>query len=188
MGITTKTTRLFSLDNLKVLFVLLVIFYHAAVTYGVVGWCYYIAALNENNPTNELNSLFFMVLTIIGAFFQASLMGLFFLLGGYFTPGSYDRKGAQTYWKSRLIRLGTPLVLYIVLIDPLIVYTLAILGIKEWSTYSVLQGSFLDFYPSRFQSFYGIIEFLSSTGSMWFLTVLLLFTLGYTLWRQVSKQ
>jgi hypothetical protein len=154
----------------------------------VTGWWYYIAALNENNLPNELNSLFFMLLTIVGALFQASLMGLFFLLGGYFTPGSYDRKGAQAYWKSRLIRLGIPLLLYIVIIDPLLVYLLSMLGVQPWSTYSSLQGSFFDFYLTRFQSLRGIIDFLSSTGPMWFLTVLLLFTLGYTLWCQVAKQ
>ncbi|MFX0124723.1 MAG: acyltransferase family protein [Candidatus Hodarchaeota archaeon] len=188
MSTIHKTKRLFFLDNLKVFFVLLVIFYHAAVTYGVVGWWYYIAAFNENNPTSDLDSLFFMFLTIFGALFQASLMGLFFLLGGYFTPGSYDRKGPQNYWKERLIRLGTPLILYIVIVDPFMVYSLAIMGIKEWSTYPVLQGTFLDFYLSRFQSIAGIIEFFSSMGPMWFLLVLLIFTLGYTIWRQVSKQ
>lgn len=189
----TETKRLFFLDNIKVLFVLLVIFYHAAVTYGVEGWFYYLANLNENNFSdiqllNELNSLFFLLLAIIGALFQASLMGLFFLLGGYFTPGSYDRKGARSYWKSRLTRLGIPLMLYIVLVDPLMVYSLAVLGVKDWSTYPSLQGSFLEFYLSRFQSIDGFIDFLSSTGPMWFLTVLLLFTLGYTIWTQISKQ
>ncbi len=190
MSSLPKPTRLYFLDNIKVFFVLLVIFYHAAVTYGVEGWWYYLAKLNENLITdmqllNELNSLIFLFLTIVGALFQASLMGLFFLLGGYFTPGSYYRKGALSYWKNRLFRLGTPLVLYIVIIDPFMVYSLAMLGVRDWST--LIQTSFVDFYLSRFKSINGIIEFLSSTGPMWFLTVLLLLTLGYTIWTQIIQ-
>ena len=192
MSVPTETKRIFFLDNLKLFFVILVVFYHAAVTYGVEGWWYYLAHLNENNSStiqllNEVNSLFFLLLTVIGALFQSSLMGLFFLLGGFFTPGSYERRGPRSYWKSRLSRLGIPLVLYIVLIDPLMVYSLAILGVKDWNTFSSLQGSFLDFYFSRFQSINGVIEFLSSTGPMWFLTVLLLLTFGYTIWTQIAQ-
>lgn len=188
MNATPKMSRLVFLDNIKVLFVILVIIYHSAITYGVTGWWYYIAELNENYPTNDITSLLLIGLTVLGALFQSSFMGLFFLLGGYFTPESYDRKGFIIYWKDRLIRLGTPLVLYIVIIDPLMVYILARLGIAPWSSFSILQGSFLSFYLDRFQSIDGIIEFLSSTGPMWFLLVLLVFTGGYTLWRQVANQ
>ncbi|MFX0170885.1 MAG: acyltransferase family protein [Candidatus Hodarchaeota archaeon] len=156
-----------------------------------MGWRYYIAQteeyLNEIIPTDPISSIAFLLLTLLGGLFQASLMGLFFLMGGYFTPRSYDRKGVVLYWKERLIRLGIPLVLYIVLVDPILVYSLAVLGVEPWSSYSILQGSFFDFYLSRFQSFDGIIDFLSSTGPMWFLTVLLILTAGYTLWRQILK-
>ncbi|MFX0185123.1 MAG: acyltransferase family protein, partial [Candidatus Hodarchaeota archaeon] len=191
MSTESKSTRFLYFDNLKILFVLLVIFQHAAITYGVMGWWYYIAKteeyINEIIPADPISPIAFLLLTLVGGLFQASLMGLFFLMGGYFTPRSYDRKGVVLYWKERLIRLGIPLALYIVIVDPIMVYSLAVLGVEPWSSYSILQGSFLDFYLSRFQSFDGIIDFLSSTGPMWFLTVLLILTAGYTLWRQIIK-
>lgn len=191
MNSDSKSTRFLYFDNLKILFVLLVIFQHAAITYGVMGWWYYIAKtdeyINEIIPADPISPTAFLLLSLLGGLFQASFMGLFFLMGGYFTPRSYDRKGVVLYWKERLIRLGIPLALYIVIVDPIMVYSLAVLGIQPWRSYSSLQGTFLDFYLSRFQSFDGIIEFLSSTGPMWFLTVLLILTAGYTLWRQIIK-
>ncbi|MHA2326961.1 MAG: acyltransferase family protein [Candidatus Hodarchaeales archaeon] len=191
MSIESKSTRPLYFDNLKILFVLLVIFQHAAITYGVMGWWYYIAKteeyINEVIPADPISPIVFLLLTLVGGVFQASLMGLFFLMGGHFTPRSYDKKGVVLYWKERLIRLGIPLALYIVIVDPIMVYNLAVLGVKPWSSYSSLQGSFLDFYLGRFQSFDGIIGFFSSTGPMWFLTVLLILTAGYTLWRQIIK-
>ena len=33
-------------------------------------------------------------------------MGLFFMIAGCFTPGSYDRKGHRRFLKERLLRLG----------------------------------------------------------------------------------
>jgi hypothetical protein len=191
MTTDSKSTRHLFLDNLKVIFVILVIFQHVAITYGVMGWWYYIAQtdeyVNEILPADPFSPVFFLILTLIGGLFQASLMGLFFLMGGFFTPRSYDRKGVPTYWKERLIRLGIPLALYIVVVDPIMVYSLAGLGIQPWSSYPILQGSFLNFYLSRFKSFESIIDFLSSTGPMWFLQVLLILTAGYTLWRQFTK-
>jgi hypothetical protein len=191
MSTESKSTRFLYFDNLKVLFVLLVVFQHAAITYGVMGWWYYIVKteeyINEVIPIDPISPVVFLLLTLVGGLFQASLMGLFFLMGGYFTPRSFDRKGVVLYWNERLIRLGIPLALYIIIVDPIMVYSLAVLGVKPWSTYSILQGTFLDFYLSRFQSFDGIIDFFSSTGPMWFLTVLLILTAGYTLWRQIIK-
>jgi hypothetical protein len=108
-------------------------------------------------------------------------------MGGYFAPKSYDRKGGPSFWKERLLRLGIPLVLYTVLINPIIYYFLSTLGIEPWSSQPTLQGSFLDYYLSKFQSLEGLINFLTDNGPMWFLYVLLIFTAGYTLWRQITK-
>ena len=46
-------------------------------------------------------------------------MGMFFFLGGYFTPGACDRKGAATFLSDRALRLGAPLALGTILIVPL---------------------------------------------------------------------
>jgi hypothetical protein len=179
----SKKPRLIFLDNIKLLFVILVIFQHARVTYEGSGWWYYV----ESNPVDALSFIFFFPLVLVGGLFQSSLMGLFFLMGGYLTPKSYDRKGVKLFWRERLLRLGIPLLLYIVLINPILAYILANLGIEPWSTYPTLQGSFLDYYLIRFQSLESIVDFLTFMGPMWFLWVLLLFSAGYTLWCQIIK-
>jgi glucan biosynthesis protein C len=183
MNSESKTTRYLFLDNIKVLFTILVIFWHVMVTYVETGWWYY----KESNPVDPISYIIFLILTSIGGVFQTSLLGLFFLLGGYFTPKSYDRKGACSFWKERLIRLGIPLLLYTVLINPLMIYTLAKLSVPPWNINPILQGTFLDYYISSFLSWEGFINFLSFAGPMWFLKVLLIFTAIYTLWRQITK-
>lgn len=175
--------RLLYLDNIKVLFAILVIFLHTRVTYNGAGWWYYI----ESSPTDLFSVIFFTMLTSIGGLFQAPLLGLFFLMGGYFTPKSYDRKGAVAFWKERLRRLGIPLILYVVLINPIMFYSLAAIGIEPWSSMSSLQGSFLDYYLSNFESLDSFFHFLTTYGPMWFLFVLLVLTAVYTLWRQITK-
>ena len=183
INIESKKVRYLFLDNIKVLFTILVIFWHVSVTYMEAGWWYY----KEINPIDPISYIIFLLFTSLGGIFQASLLGLFFLLGGYFTPKSYDKKGIWSFWKERLIRLGIPLLLYIVLINPIIIYTLAKIGIHPWNTLPMLQGSFLDYYLYQFLLWANFIDFISFGGPMWFLRVLLIFTAIYTLWRQITK-
>ena len=126
---------------------------------------------------------------MIGGFagiFMASIMGLFFLMGGYFTPKSFDRKRAASFWKERILRLGIPVLLYVFLINPIIYYLLAIQGIQPWSS-TLLAGSFLEYYLGNFQSLPNIVEFITAFAITWFLVVLLIFTAVYTLWRKISR-
>ncbi|MFW9894194.1 MAG: acyltransferase family protein [Candidatus Thorarchaeota archaeon] len=142
MNSESKGIRYLFLDNIKVLFTFLVIFWHTMVTYAEVGWWYY----KEPNPVDPISYFIFLLLTSIGAIFQTSLLGLFFLLGGYFTPNSYDRKGIWSFWKERLIRLGIPLLLYIVFINPLMIFVLSKLGISPWNTNYYYYSKILKFY------------------------------------------
>lgn len=130
MNTEPKKQRLLFLDNIKLLFAILVIFTHVRVTYGGEGWWYYISTLNESNPTDIFTLIFFYMTAGFADIFQASLMGLFFLMGGYFTPGSYDQKGVSAFWKERFLRLGIPVLLYVVLINPIIFYLLSAGGIQ----------------------------------------------------------
>jgi hypothetical protein len=183
MNTNPKKPRLLFLDNIKVLFAILVIFQHARVTYEGSGWWYYI----EPNPLDTFSLIFFTTLVAVGGLFQSSLMGLFFLMGGYFTPRSYDRKGGPSFWKERLIRLGIPLALYTMLINPIMYYVLSIFGVEPWRSDPALQGSLLDYYASRFESLERFLNFLTDAGPMWFLYVLLILTAGYTLWRWITS-
>jgi len=183
-----KKPRLLFLDNIKLLFAILVIFQHARVTYQGSGWWYYIETIQP--PIIELDllsTIIFQIIISIGGLFQTSLLGLFFLMGGFLTPRSFERKGVYRFWRERLLRLGVPLLIYILIINPILAYILASLEINPWNTYVSLQGTFLDYYANQFESVSQLLDFLFSTGPMWFLFVLLLFTAGYTLWCQIKK-
>jgi len=117
-----ESKRLIFLDNLKIFFVILVIFTHVMVTYGGRGSWYYYATLNEVLPPDIFATIALYMIAGVAAIFLPSIMGLFFLMGGYFTPKSYERKGASSFWKERLLRLGIPVLLYVFLINPIFYY------------------------------------------------------------------
>lgn len=157
-------TRLLYIDNIRIVLITLVIVGHMAITYGAsYGSWYY----SEPGAASSL----FIIVTIwllgIGASF---LLGLFFLISGYFTPHPYDRKGPGKFIIDRLIRLGIPLVFYALVINPLITYLAAVQGGYE--------GSLLEYIPTHMPQLVN-----ASVGPMWFLEALLIFSLCYALGR-----
>jgi glucans biosynthesis protein C len=81
-----KAERLSYIDNIRIVLTALVILVHVAVTYGAVGdWTY-----TDPHPSDTLTEV---LLTLFVIDCQSFFMGLFFFLAGFFTPGSYDRKG-----------------------------------------------------------------------------------------------
>lgn len=90
------------LDNLKVFLTVLVIFHHAGQAYGQGGdWIY-----TPSNP-DEFMPWIWHFFSVNAAFF----MGLFFLISGYFVPGSYDRQGGKIFIRKKLVRLGIPILI-----------------------------------------------------------------------------
>jgi glucan biosynthesis protein C len=156
--------RLLFIDNLRILLICGVVVLHLAVTYGAAGSWYY------QDPAKDM--LTTALLTILTATGQACGMGLFFLITAYFTPGSYDRKGPTSFLGDRLIRLGIPLLLYDLLLDPLVVYLAG-----------GLHGPYWSFYGDYLLHVGGI-----GSGPVWFLAVLLLFTIFYVAWRVLTRQ
>jgi glucan biosynthesis protein C len=125
-----RKQRLYYLDNLRVWLTILVLFFHAAITYGGGGGWYY-KEVTGFTPTSAVLSLFTAV-------DQAFFMGLFFFLSAYFTPGSVERKGKGMFLRDRLIRLGIPLLVYLFLISPLMLYLLEDpMDVTLWSFYQV---------------------------------------------------
>jgi peptidoglycan/LPS O-acetylase OafA/YrhL len=102
------------LDRLKVLLTALVVFHHAAITYGATGDWFYREPPTDANVTSQL-------LTLFCAVNQSFFMGTFFLLSGYLTPSSLQRKGAARFLKDRLIRLGIPLLVFGTVLGPMTV-------------------------------------------------------------------
>ncbi|HEV2325452.1 MAG TPA: acyltransferase family protein [Terracidiphilus sp.] len=148
------------IDRLRVAMTALVLLHHTAITYGGPGSWFY----NELYPSGNLSSL---LLTFFEATNQAYFMGFFFLLAGYFTPRSLERKGYAQFLGDRFLRLGLPLVAFILVLGPL---TVAMISAAEghgfWSTFARLwkDGTII-------------------TGPMWFVQALLMFSLGYCVWR-----
>jgi Acyltransferase family len=154
--------RLLFVDNLRILLICGVLVQHLSVTYGALGsWDY-------RDPGNNL--LTGILLSIPNGIGMACGMGFFFLLAGYFTPGSYDRKGPKAFLQDRLVRLGIPLLLYDLLIEPLVVYIAGGLHGSYWSFYSAF-----------------LLQMRGVTGVVWFLAVLLLFSFLYAAWRGLTR-
>jgi len=167
---TTKRPRLLYVDNLRTLLIILVILWHMAVTYGAPGfWSY------KEGQADELTILVF---TLFSAINGPYVLGFFFMIAGYFTPGAYDRKGAGPFLKARIIRLGIPLLIYVFLIDPLIYYAIRV---SQWGS-SVSLGSFWQFWKGHVSNYrlYG-----PGVGPMWFVELMLIFIVAYGLGRLV---
>ncbi|MGY5865798.1 MAG: acyltransferase family protein [Candidatus Thorarchaeota archaeon] len=185
MTIEPEKKRLIFLDNLKIFFVILVIFTHVMVTYGGRGSWYYYATLNEVFPPDIVATITLYMIAGVAAIFLPSIMGLFFLMGGYFTPKSLERKGVISFWKERLLRLGIPVLLYVLVINPVFYYLLAVQGIEPWSS-TLVAVSFLEYYLGNFQSLPDIMGFMTTFAITWFLVVLLILTAVYTIWKQIG--
>jgi Acyltransferase family len=98
-------------------------------------------------------------------------MSLFFLLAGLLTPGSLDRKGPRRFADDRLLRLGAPWVAFALVLWPLTVVAMyRAVGASPSSAWADLTEPPLD------------------TGPLWFLAVLLLYSLGYAAWSRLGAR
>jgi len=159
--------RLFFIDNLRILLITLVMMIHLSITYGGEGSWYY-----RDGQADTLSSI---LLTWHNATVQAFSMGLFFMIAGYFTPGSYDRKGPRQFLKDRLLRLGIPMLCYDFIIGPLMAYPLIKSG--AWKS----AGPYQDYLARYYNRFH------IGTGPLWFVEALLIFAICYALWRAFTK-
>ena len=155
------------IDNLRILLICLVIMVHLSVTYGGAGSWYY----KEGRP----DVLSFALLTFHNATIQAFSMGLFFMIAGYFTPASCDRKGPWRFLRDRLLRLGIPLLCYDFVINPLLAYPL--IRVRAWE----FNRSYRQFLAAYYSSFH------LGTGPLWFVEALLIFAFIYVFWRLLKK-
>lgn len=159
----SKGRRFLYIDNLRIVLISLVVVQHLAVTYGAAGSWYY------TDPATD--TLTGTVLSIWAAPAEAAGMGLFFLIAGYFTPGAYDRKGGGAFLRDRLVRLGVPLLAYMLLLDPAVRYVA-----------DGLPGSYWDYYGN-----FLLLRLRGTNGPVWFIAVLLVFTILYAAWRALTR-
>jgi glucans biosynthesis protein C len=157
--------RLAYIDNIRWTMILLVLSMHAADTYSPFGSWYY---------TDRGESGFGAVLAfgLYQTFLQAFFMALLFFIAGYFAAPAFDRKGPARFSRDRLLRLGAPTLLYMLVIGPLTQHFLS----RTWGS-----GGFGHQWVVHLLDG----EWLSETGPMWFCAFLLALSLGYALLRQV---
>jgi surface polysaccharide O-acyltransferase-like enzyme len=99
-------------------------------------------------------------------------MGFLFLIAGYFVPGAYDKKGLGKFVRDRLIRLGIPTLVYMLLIDPII-------SLIRWSFSHVVPSNL----PGQYWNYISFFGFIGSSGPLWFAFALLIFSMVYALAR-----
>ncbi|MGA9100198.1 MAG: acyltransferase family protein [Methanotrichaceae archaeon] len=161
-----KPERLFFIDNLRSALIILVILHHLSVIYGANTPFYYLEPARQDIPA-------LIVLVVFQLINQAYFMGLFFLISGYFTSGSFDHKGAPLFLKDRLLRLGIPTLIFMFILSPI-----ASIGIYQMP--ASLTGITTPLTWQQYPNLIGI-------GPMWFAVMLLVFDFGYVAWRMATK-
>lgn len=147
------------IDRLRIALTAWVILHHVAIVYGGSGGWYW---REEANGSNRL-------LLYFNAVNQSFFMGFFFLLAGYYTPTSYDRKGAGRFLVDRFWRLGVPLLIYFFLLSPMTIALARMSGGNPfWS------GWWLMIRGREFEP-----------GPLWFAEALLILALLYVVWRRL---
>lgn len=159
--------RLLYIDNMRVGLISLVIVGHIAITYGApFGEWYY-------HEEGQVGTAFAIIATLLLGIGASFLLGLFFMIAGYFTPHPFNRKGPKNFILDRLIRLGIPLILYAVVINPLVTYWAA--------THGGYQGAFPQYVRTHLPDLQ-----VASIGPLWFVEALLVFSLFYPLGRLIK--
>lgn len=150
--------RLYFLDNLKVALISLVVVHHAGQAYG---------------PTDYWPIRSDEQIALLGPFFEingAFFMGLFFLISAFFIPQSVDRKGVSVAVKDRFMRLGLPLIFMTLFVFGPLTYLVDDIESPFW------QYIFFDYFAA------GELEL----AHLWFISLLLFFSLCYLLFRLLS--
>ncbi|NUR92999.1 MAG: acyltransferase [Nonomuraea sp.] len=153
-------TRLLAVDNLRIVLTVMVVLHHAAVTYGNIPVWFY------TEPAKDPSGALLDILVVVD---QSFFMGFFFMISGFFTPGSVDRKGTRPFIRDRLIRLGIPLLVFLLVLRPIVLLPL--------------------YYAYGAPPFWGFYFQTWDPGPMWFVEVLIVLAVGYALWRpRISDQ
>jgi fucose 4-O-acetylase-like acetyltransferase len=154
------TNRLFFVDHLRAALIILVVLHHLA----------FISPLYLEPAYQGIGGILLLLFLLVN---QAYFMGFFFLISGYFTPGSFDRKGPASYLKDRLLRLGIPTLLYTFILNPIAAIGLYVLPAS-------LTGITTPLTWQQYPKMIGI-------GPMWFAIMLLVFDFSYVAWRLATK-
>ena len=161
------------LDNLKVALIAAIIAIHAVMSYtSMEVWSY--TELRETTLTPLVEAVTAVAVAPFGFF----VITVLFLAAGLLTPPSLERKGAARFVRDRLLHLGVPFLVYVLVVQPVVMYT--------------FEHRYGDATRSFWYEYLGEEKQLD-TGPLWFVGVLLIFSLAYAAWvsrphRQVARR
>lgn len=152
-------------DQLKVVLVIGVIVAHVTIAWtGVGNWVF-----TEGPVREPLFSL--LVLASGGSLFGLAVL---FMIAGMFTPQSLERKGLRRFLVDRTLRLGVPMVFFVVALAPFV----------EWADPERV-GWDRGFAAYTVEVVWWSWPMPPAWGPTWFLAVLLLFSVVYAVARQL---
>ena len=155
----SSNKRVLFFDQIRALMIALVIAMHVVPLAFTSGW------IGVRVPTTGSPDAFFGVAGGFFAYFcNTFFMCMLFLISGYFVPRSVHKKGIARYLKDRLLRIGVPFLVGLLLIN----------------NASVLLGRLSPSSPLAELS-WNTLPF-NSIGALWFLVVLFVFDLLYCTW------
>ncbi len=170
-----QKSRLAYIDNVRIFLSMLVVAHHAGQPFGHDGWWLY-----QSQMKSQWIGLFFSVN-------EAFFMGLFFLMAGYFHPGSLDRKGPLRFVLDRLWRFGVPIVIMVLGITPIFIYQHDVIfkHLPECGYLEFFKGVYLGIAdrPAGWPGDPGIhLEFIH----LWFIENLFIYGSLYALYRALA--
>lgn len=156
------------LDNLKVILIAAIIAAHAVASYASEEiWSY-----SEMREVT-LSTVTEAVLLVVVVPFGLLMVPLLFLVAGLLTPPSMRRKGPGAFARDRLLRLGVPFAVFVLVLWPLLMYPVHRPGRPPASYWTEFHG--------------GPTQWSLDAGVLWFVGVLLIFSLGYAGWVRLRR-
>jgi glucans biosynthesis protein C len=145
--------------------IVFVVIMHLNVTYSGLGKWYY----KEGGRLDSFSSILF---GLYASFTQAYFMGLLFFIAGYFAVRSYDEKGFGHFIKARLIRLGIPTLIFMLILNPVTIFLVRNFNNSNPSSKS---ETYLEYITT--------FKIMGGSGPLWFALALLIFSMIYALCR-----
>jgi len=150
------------LDYLKTAVVVFaVVAHHSILAYAVLGQVQFDTVNYLENRVPVMDPMRWLGFDAIASFNDKYMMSLMFFVSGLFVWASLKRKGSKVFLRDRVLRLGVPFAVAVLLLMPLAYYPSFL-----------MTGSGLG-PASFFQHYYSLAEW--SPGPVWFIWVLLAF-------------
>lgn len=154
--------RYYYIDRLKAFLICFFIFHQSLIAYGGIGIWYYTSA-------DRFSGAALIAVNTIKTINLSFLASLFFLISAMFAHESYKRYGFKTFVKQRIKRLGVPMLIYVLFVHPSIVFFVE-------RTHGMTDLGWFQFVVQQLTTKF-------SFGPFWFVATLLVFELGYALYK-----